>query len=423
MTDLTSIGSKVLYRSASGAERALADVEGERLMSINAELIIENWDPYLTKPEHLRHLAYGYGVRLWEDSWSIDTKRNWVANHFNFLSQIGTLAAFDTALAPSGFNLVQEVVPPQGFYLSPNMTKEEWDGWIRLMPQIRIKFAKRVGNGGGELFIGEGCIGDGCVGPDLGRAIYGREAVIRYADGREQDLLLSELNVVVEGKTTVYDERIHLPGKSSDGLFIGADFVGASYLNAEEVEARIVTVSIDHAYNHRTSTLTLNSFEPGLEPIDARYERNSDIGDGSKFFFIGDFFTAGELFVTDNLEAQRMLADRIYLHDPEVAVPMTLGLSFLGADRLGIEPNTARLLVDAHRQEKGVELFVNDGYIGDKFLLEHDDELEDRALRSINVSKALRDQIFVSFATDRPVLGGDIIDALHPLNDPIPNSI
>jgi hypothetical protein len=304
------------------------------------------------------------------------------------------------------------------------MSKEEWDAWIRLMPQIRIKFVKRTGNGGGLLFVGEGCIGDGHAGPNLGPAIYGRLAVLREANGHETDLLVSELTDSIEARSTVYNERVHVPGLSSDGLFIGVDFVGSSYLDASEKEAQLLTLALNHEYNHRSSKLTLSSIEPGLEPIDARYERDSDIGDGSVLFFVSDFIGQfGECIVTDNIEAQRMLADRIYLHDPNVATPMMLGLSFVGYDRMGIEPNTARLMVDVHRKESGMELFIDDGFIDDKYLTEHDDTLEDRALRGIAAAKALRDQIHVSFATERPVLGGDYISPDRSLSEPIRNYV
>jgi len=38
-------GSKLLYRAASGLERAMADVDGERLIGTYAAIIADQWDP------------------------------------------------------------------------------------------------------------------------------------------------------------------------------------------------------------------------------------------------------------------------------------------------------------------------------------------------------------------------------------------
>ena len=63
-------GAKLLYRSASGLEKAMADVDGERLIGTYAEIVSDQWDPYRISYNNLPYLAYAMGTLLWEEGWS-----------------------------------------------------------------------------------------------------------------------------------------------------------------------------------------------------------------------------------------------------------------------------------------------------------------------------------------------------------------
>src|SRR6059058_3941958 len=111
-------GTDVLYQNATGAERAMADVDIQRLLDVPAELIIENWDPALVQERNIPFLAFGMGVTLWEpDVWSIATQRQWIADQWKFKARRGTTRGERMALAVNGFALVQATTPPQGFFL------------------------------------------------------------------------------------------------------------------------------------------------------------------------------------------------------------------------------------------------------------------------------------------------------------------
>ena len=64
MTDeiITAPGAKLIYRASSGLEKAMADVDGERLIGTYAEIIRDQWDPYRISYNNLPYLAYAQGA-------------------------------------------------------------------------------------------------------------------------------------------------------------------------------------------------------------------------------------------------------------------------------------------------------------------------------------------------------------------------
>ena len=57
MTD-TNLGSRLLYRTSTGLEKALTDVDGYRITDTAAELIQAIWDPWACPLRLLPYLAW-----------------------------------------------------------------------------------------------------------------------------------------------------------------------------------------------------------------------------------------------------------------------------------------------------------------------------------------------------------------------------
>jgi phage tail P2-like protein len=415
-------GTAVLYREATPLERALADSDAEALLSINTRLIQWNWEPYKVQARNLNHLGFAYGVTLWEDEWSEDDKRQWVADQWEFKARIGTRRALDMALGINGFTLNQVVAPPQAFYASPMMPVEEFNTWIRLMPQIRVKLATRSGRSYGDVWYSDdGCVGRQAPWIDVGPTLYGRQAVIRYANGREVDLLVSRIERTIEHLPATDYERVHLPGRSTMGFF-ESDHAGEHYVEGDEVSATILSMALARTYEHETAQLYLSSLVPGLDPLSPVTERNSDIGDGGWLMFAGDFAHDTWSYAGED-PAANLLADRVYLHDPAVAVPMTLGVSFAGYDRVGIAPHTAELLVDLHTEAGEGDWYAQDGAAEAAFASPHDSKQIDRGLRAVVAAKALRDDLHVNFAPTRPLRAGDVITESTRILDQVPTML
>ncbi len=105
VTPVEHAGANLLYQAATGLEKAMADVDAERLLSTYAELIIDQWDPDEISETNLPYLAWAMSVNLWERDWPTEFKRYWTKNQWEFLSQRGTpkgLRTFVRAVTVSG---------------------------------------------------------------------------------------------------------------------------------------------------------------------------------------------------------------------------------------------------------------------------------------------------------------------------------
>jgi phage tail P2-like protein len=418
-------GSKLLYDAATGLEKAMADVDAQRIINLPDWVITDQWDPYLISFNNLPYLAWGMGVNLWEsDYWSEGTKRQWVADQWYYKSIRGTPAAYRMALGLSGYTITDMVRPPQGFWASPDLTKEEFDAWIRQMPQIRIKFADRRGvRGWDEFFIDQdnpelpmanvGFLDQDYAGFNDGPVLFGREAVIR------QHGIDTPLNTIVftpssETRQAMVIERYSTVGKATNVFFTDDGAIEADYIDAEEVAPELITLQFDRSYEHDTSELSLTTIVPGLTPLTPRYERNSDIGDGNSWFFLDvDVVEDPERFIDREDGGDQLLADRVYLLDPTVSAPMTEGMSFTDISRIGIEPYLAEVQVDLHMHEPGPAMIIDVAFVEEAFLIDEDTSHIDRACRAMVDAKAYRDTILASFAPLRPLRAGDrVTDAM-----------
>lgn len=430
-------GSAVFYPAATGFERALIDVDAERLIRIQAEVIRAQWNPWQIAKSNIPFLAWATGVNIWEgDYWSESTQRDWIAKQWLFKSLRGTPEAMRMALAQSGYTITDLIRPPQGIYASPDLTKAEWDAWIREMPEIRIYFAHREGTRGVDEWFAEddpwattgvdpaqtGFADQDFVALDDGWALYGREAILRQR-GVDTPLNVVQYTPGTVGEVAVDYERVSTFGTSTLGVFADEDFVDDDrFVDFEEVEAKLITLRLDRTYSHDASNVSLTTVVPGQEPLTPRYERSSDIGDAGPWMYADDEF-ATDNFVDRVDGGERMLADRIYLLDPDVVEPMMRGISFADLSRVGIPPFTAEVQVDLHTFDYDNVAFADDVIADDSFVGEEDDSHRERAMRAIVGSMALRDTVLVSFAPKRPLEAGDFIPANAEYDDWIAESL
>jgi tail protein P2 I len=62
---IPGVGNAIADPAASGLERAMFDVDGERLMRIPAELIKVQWNPWQISERNLPYLAWAMGMNLY----------------------------------------------------------------------------------------------------------------------------------------------------------------------------------------------------------------------------------------------------------------------------------------------------------------------------------------------------------------------
>ena len=145
-------GSQLLYAAASGLEKAMIDTDAPRQVGIYAEIIIDTWDPYKCPYPLLPYLAWAMGVTFWNDGWSEQTKRDWIALQWQFKAWRGTNAGIDMVVdfagrdvSPFGYHVRDIITQPQGQYPSPGQTKEQREEWLATLPQVRVYLFKQSG--------------------------------------------------------------------------------------------------------------------------------------------------------------------------------------------------------------------------------------------------------------------------------------
>jgi len=442
MTDeiITAPGAKLIYRASSGLEKAMADVDGERLIGTYAEIIRDQWDPYRISYNNLPYLAYAQGALLWEDGWSESTQREWTARQFEYKSLRGTQAGIEMGLDFSGrdftggYDVTQAIRPPQSFFASPSMSKEAYDFWIHLMPEVRITFYEGVGwDGMDVMYVRDGGVND-FVGLDDGEALYGRKAYLRIR-GKDVPLKVYTFTKTINGVASIDYERVAIPGLAGPA-YLQDDFVGdEQFVCAETIVPQLVTVRIDGSYSHEQSQLHLDTVLPTMEPIDVRYERDSDIGWGNSFYFVGDWSDSRNLYKPEPVisqpielppippntlpvptppvpvvyyadagyDAARMLADRIFLYDPDIIATITGGISFVGVDYVNWPAYTADLMIKLNTDDNWWSWFADEGHTNDDNYFASKVDLEDfdRACRSVVTSQALRDRVRTAYDPTR----------------------
>jgi len=288
------------------------------------------------------------------------------------------------------------------------------------------------------------------VGLDDGEALYGRKAYLRFR-GVDKPLQIYTFTKTIDGVASVDYEQIALPGNA--GLaYMTEDFVNDDqFVCAEAIKPQLVTVRIDGSYSHEQSQLHLDTVLPGLEPIDVRYERESDIGWANSFFFVGDWSDTRNIVNPSDLphpehpivippppepthpiayppsglptqpppiptqpipivyyadagyDAARMLADRVFLYDPDIVGTITGGISFVGVDYVSWPAYTADLMIDLQADDDWWSWFADEGITTDDnyFASQVDMQDFDRACRAVITSQALRDRVRTAFDPTR----------------------
>jgi len=423
----STLGSKLIYQSATGLERAMADVDVHKLLSINAELIIDTWDPWRTTAQNLPYLAWALGVSLWDDAWPEAVQRRWVADQWKFKAARGTVVAIEMALEvmsypvnPGGdLKLLQYVTPPQGLFLGTNASKSEFDAWLSLLPEIRIYKGKYFESDDGAVWFDDpdetplsgagGSFMDAEFLPvDRGPVLAGRRTTL-FRNGVETNLRTYESVTRVENGVGIDFERVALDGLAGAALFKTDGFLDSEFIGGEEVTAKIVTYELHRDYYHSETDFPVTYVVPyrpeyvvdAPEPWIPRYERGTREGfAGWGMCVDGDPLT-DYFLVPDN--SPFLVFDRLRYYDPDIEGPVGLKGDFLDDARLGMPKRRAELMIQADRILGPMELVLDQDFVGENFLVDDDLTRTDRALKSVEAAMALDDTIQVTFQTTRPI--------------------
>lgn len=363
------------------------------------------WRPWECPANILPWLAWAFSVDVWDDRWTEERKRYVIANAVELHRLKGTAAGLKRHVKLVDAEVKQLVVPPQGAFASRSLTKDEMDAWLRTMPQIRIYLAREFGSALGLSFANsagitvsgstQGFVNHAFARFDVGRALLGRAARL-WDRGEEIRLRITDLTTEREERQALRIERVSIPGNAGYGAFVNR-FVGRVFAGHVVKPAKVVTYRQNVSYEHRLSSLSLKSAQPGLDPLDVRSERESETGHAGHNAFVKRF--VGHVFAGED-RAAWMLHDRIVLHDPERAAIKVPAWSFANFSRLGIRPYTAKAVIDLketiYRSATAVGRFV-----GRTYALPEKNRKQTNARLAVRASKAARDRILITHKLTR----------------------
>lgn len=367
-------------------------------------LLAALWDPWRCEPQRLSSLAADLSVDIWDDAWPDEKKRSVIAAAPAMHRLKGTEEGIRRHVAVVDAELRQVVVPPQGVHLAPPLSAAQWDAYLRQMPQLRLKFGPERGRRNAGVFLDVAAWDVEPLTINDGPKLYGRKAVLRR-NGVDTPLEVATVVTTDEARSAVDFETVHLPGDAGGALVLDIDAWDVAAIEAEAARARPYTFALDRSYRHDDSELSLSTLQPGFDPLDVRYERVSDVGHAGAALALDVDGYDVNAFVVD-LGGQ-MLADRLYLHDPAVAVPLMAGFSFWDQSRWDMPDFHADALVHVPQHLPPRMMAFDLGGWGETAATIEDNARAERARDAIVVSKAFRDKVFITFQTKRPRTLGD----------------
>lgn len=412
------LGSKLIYRQAEGLEKAMADVDSERITLINAELIKDIWDPWACPARLLPYLAWAMGVEYWNDKWSEVTKRSWIAYQLTFKSIRGTQEALERVVDYAGRDVsrwghqVKKVTTrPQKVFSGPSLTREEREEWLKKLPQVRVWRVNEVGTSSrSKSFYGSSssiklhspqfCLGGGFPVPST--AIYRLRRRVRWIENDQ------EIDVTIDDFGSFF--QIHKPSIEDGSVFSGRPFgLGRHYIPSTAHE-RLITIEPKPLLPWRSANT------PSLQAVTSEPERVTVSGLRQASVF-SDLPMRQGFFVPST--AHFRIFQRYAVLDESVRELRRRPVQFMGTGRYGFPAFTAwaEVAIGNTRNRRAADFGVNIPKY--RFYLPHDDSAVRRVEQAIVASKALRDKIMLQtgpelrfVASRKPVLAGiDVMPA------------
>ena len=396
----------LLPDSSSLFERALEDVFGRSLEAIEPELIKTFWDPDRIPAEHMSVLAHALSVDLWDDRWDELKKRSVIRRWVELEFAKGTYAGFRDFIDIAGGKLEQVLIPPGGFFVGVPLTQAQWEAYIDANPRVRVQLAARSSIDRDGTFFDDGFLDDRFLTLDIGPQLYGRRATLRMTrTSPDIDLQLITVKTSETLPDAVEFEQVVIPADKPLTFALDDGFYDDGFVEADETMQRIYSYSLDRQYLNRTSEAWLNTLSPGFQPRDTTYERVSDIGSADPGFY-ADGVELDDCFYSPDIGAT-MLADVLYLHNPDVSAPQTGDSGFLDDGYYDFERFRAEMRISIDERAEDDALFLDDGFIGAASLVTENDTRRNAVIAAIHAARAKRDKVMVTFQNYRPLTLGD----------------
>lgn len=429
-------GSQLIYRQAAPLEKALADVEWQRLSAVYAELPRDQWDPYKISSRNLPYLAWAVGVNLWEDDWSDEERRWWVANQWTFKQQRGSLLGTKNFVQAVGYKLLSAIRPPATFYPSKSLTNEERQAFNMRFPQLRLYpyqpriplpylcwVAKPTGTTDGTYTRNGSHLGPlrkmYPTSSDMGGKFTRAATYYEPRTDVETPLttrLVEPVDLGVQSVTNMQDvvvparnanywfldqlgkwplPRGHAQSSNKHAIFLGADGGTAK---------RVVRIPTDGSLDLSEFKAIYQTIAPDMTPLYVAPDYVATIftagprtlfaGGGTKKEYLTNKFLPTSV-------AWQYLYQRWFLFDPTRYPDLRRASVYMGQARLGIPKYTAEVKIEA-TSIIGKHYMRPGGFMRG-YLYPPNTKVVDKVRRAVKASMALRDTVLINTAVKHVV--------------------
>lgn len=382
MTDPVSL----LPQSATHWETALSLTNAAR-RPLPAELVKTVWNADTCPAHILDILANELSIDVWNSAWDEQRKRRWIKRAIPLHRIKGTLAAIREYLEQAGGEIVRVIRPPEGFVLADSQTPEDYERWVRTLPQVRI-YQDRVSSTLGPFLACEiGAFDLDALDDPPDPLETGRKAVF-WRNGVE-----TPVGVDDSGGMASLTVALRIPLKAfgalgfDEGCLAGPDDLAPIYR---------MGVSFDQ-------TLALNPVSPGVRMQIVSAETVSET-----LIAIGAFGDLGVLdvdYFADELVS--LVYYRIPIIEPGDAQSSKLGDVFgaLDVSRFGIAPHRAELAVYVPGEWCEAAMALDVSPFGTA-VWDNDTSRLDVAFDAISSAKRFSDEVVAFTNNYRPLVAG-----------------
>ncbi len=333
----------ILPSNATGFERALEQVSGERWQGLDLDIVRRAKDPW-TCPEHLLpYLAHERSVDIWDEDWPAWKKRAVIASAPEDHRRKGTLDGMARYLRMVGAGIDHVWRPPSGYRLGRGMSEAERLAWLSRYPELRVYRGRRRFDLHGFLLGRRFIAGHGAaLAPDDAAAFAIPQAWL-HDRGVETKLVVARREPVRRRAIVEEAIEVRVPARLN-GHVIGLAFLGGAFLGRDDAQTRVYTLTTRQEQQiDGGSRLAVDVLRPDLDAIDVRSEFVRER------FLLNGLVEArariGRAFLVPDRAVDHIYT-RTRLFDP--ARPLVArdgGGAVIGRDYINIAHHTARIRV------------------------------------------------------------------------------
>jgi len=290
------------------------------------------YDPGAIAAPLLPWLAWGQDVLAWPREADETQRRQLTARSWHLHRRMGTLSGLRELAAVFGGSITKAITPPAKLYAAPALTVAERNAFVARYPQLRIYRHRVEGRRLGAMLHGAFL---GAAYPAVSDAVLRvLPRVYRWNAGHEVELTAVERTTTSATGEAVTVTEVREGGQAGHLAFVGGR---PRFLATSNAGQRMYRLRLTQDYTASRDAVHRTLAQPGLEPIDMRFDDIAQAGHAAGVF--AGCVLRGALRKST---ARDRLYQRLYLFDPAVSVL---------ARTAGLHLNQGRLGMPAHHAE------------------------------------------------------------------------